>query len=147
MSDTPAADEAMTELVLNPGSFTGPERREVQQRFKVPFGDLLDYTYQAVRRALAEQRGADPLPVLAGADGALVFPDEVLQVMVWLQARRSDPDAQLEDFDGLTMADLNSARLRGLRPKATGPEPSTRSSPGSGSAGRSRGSRGRRQTA
>jgi hypothetical protein len=146
VSDTPAADEAETELVLNPGSFTGPERREVQQRLKIPFGDLLDYTHQAVRRALATEL-ADPQPVLMAADGAMVFPDEVLQVMAWVQARRADPTAQLEDFDGLTLSDLNSARLRGLRPKATEPERSTRSSPGSGSAAPSRASRGKQPSA
>ena len=38
-----------TELVLNLMSFTGPERREVQQRFDQPFADLVEYTFQAIR--------------------------------------------------------------------------------------------------
>lgn len=137
----------MTELVLNPGSFTGPERRQVQQHLKIPFGDLLDYTHQAVRRALATELPAEPQAVLVAVDGAMVFPDEVLQVMAWVQARRDRPDAQLEDFDGLTLADLNSARIRGLRPKAIEPGTSERSSPGSGSAARSRASHGKQPTA
>lgn len=111
------ADDA-DELVLNPGSFTGPERRLVQQHLKVPFADLMKYTREAVYRLLPAEPGdpnPDDLRVLVAADGALVFPDEVLQVMAWIQARRTNPDAQLEDFDGLTMSDLNSARLRGMR--------------------------------
>ena len=120
------------ELVLNPGSFTGPERREVQQRLKIPFADLMIYTQQAVNRLY--QDSPDELRVLAAADGTLVFPDEVLQVMVWVQARRDDPEAKLEDFDQLTMADLNSARIRGLRGKANSDSTSTTSSPESPSA-------------
>lgn len=109
------------ELVLDPGSFTGPERREVQHRFKVPYGDLLTYTHQAVQRlfrADSDEQLNQPLQVLAGADGTLIYPDEVMQVMAWVQARRTSPDTVLEDFDGLTMRDLNNARVRGLRGKA-----------------------------
>lgn len=102
------------DVVLDPGSFTGPERREVQHHLKVPFADLMAYTREAVYR-LYDTEPAGPMRVLSAADGALVFPDEVLQVMVWIQARRADPEAKLEDFDGLTMSDLNSARIRGLR--------------------------------
>lgn len=134
MTDTPAADEAVTELVLNPGSFTGPERREVQHHFRVPFGDLLDYTHDALRRALAVTPPPEPQPVMAAADGTLIFPDEVLQVMVWVQARRTNPDAQLEDFDNLTLAQLNGAHYRGLRPKAPTSGSSTTSPTGSPSA-------------
>lgn len=119
-------------LILNPGSFTGPERREVQQRLKIPFADLMIYTRQTVSRLYEEE--PEDLRVLVAADGALVFPDEVLQVMVWVQARRTDPSLALEDFDQLTLSDLNSARIRGLRGKPTGPEMSTTSSPESPSA-------------
>lgn len=121
------------ELVLEPGSFTGPERREVQQHLKVPFAELLAYTRDAVVR-LYDKEPDGVLRVLTAADGALVFPDEVLQMMVWVQARRADPDAQLEDFDQLTMSDLNSARIRGLRGKALTGGSSTTSSTGSPSA-------------
>ncbi len=107
------ADDDADKVVLDPRSFTGPERREVQQLLKVPFADLLAYTREAVMRLFETEPGE--LRVLVAADRALVFPDEVLQVMVWVQARRADPDVKLEDFDGLTMSDLNSARIRGLR--------------------------------
>lgn len=138
MSDTPAADEAETELVLNLMSFTGPERREVQQRFDQPFADLVEYTFQAIRVRTEPQA-----PLVDGRDGARYFADEVLQFALWVQARRTNPDAQLEDFDHLTILDLHNARARGIPPKATEPERSTRSSPASGSAARSRGSRGK----
>lgn len=102
------------ELVIAPGSFSGPERRELQHRFKVPFGDLMTYTFDAAMKA----GGDEPLRVLAGADGTLIYPDEVMQVMAWVQARRTNPDTVLEDFDGLTLRDLYNARARGLRGKA-----------------------------
>lgn len=121
--------ETSEELVLTPGSFTGPERREVQQRFKIPFAGLLGYTVEAIRA------GVDgPVSVLAGADGTLVFPDEVMQFMAWVQARRTNPAAQLDDFDGLTLGELHDARDRGLRGKAPTGNSSTTSSPESPSA-------------
>lgn len=132
MADTPAADEAETELVLHVGSFTAPERREVQQRFDHMFGDLLVYTFNAVIRGpIAGERTP---PLVDSRDGAQYWPDEILQYMLWVQTRRTDPAAKLEDFDELTLVELANARARGLPPKATEPEPSTRSSPGSGSA-------------
>lgn len=139
MTDTPAADEAETELVLNLMSFTGPERRELQQRFDQPFGDLVEYTFQAIRAGRTEPQA----PLVDGRDGARYFADEVMQFALWVQARRTNPDAQLEDFDGLSLLDLHLARARGIPGKASGPGKSTRSSPGSGSAARSRASRGK----
>ena len=121
------------DLVLDPGSFTGPERRQVQQRLKVPFADLVTYAYRAVLRLHDDDDRGDPR-VLVAADGALVFPDEVMQTMAWVQALRTDPDAKVEDFDHLTMRDLNMALSRGTRGKGSGPETSTTSSPESPSA-------------
>ena len=120
------------ELVLEAASFTGPERREVQQRFDTPFGDLLSFTLEAMQSG----RGRIA-PLVDSRDGVHYFPDEVLQFMVWVQARRANPAASLEDFDHLTLRDLNDARARGIKGKATGPETSTSSSPGSDSAGSS----------
>lgn len=122
------------EVVLNPASFTGPERRRVQQAIKLAFGDLMAYTLRAVQRLYDTDSLATPLAPLVTPDGTLVFPDEVLQVMVWVQTLRTDPEAKLEDFDHLTIAELNSARIRGVRGKATGDSSSTTSSPESPSA-------------
>lgn len=124
------------DVALNPGSFTGPERRMVQQHLKIPFSDLLAYTREAVLRLypLPDEEPTD-LRVLVAADGTLVFPDEVLQVMVWVQALRTDPSLTLENFDHLTMADLNDARVRGMNQgKASTGGSSTTSSPESPSA-------------
>ena len=121
-------------LVLNPASFTGPERRLVQQTLKLGFSDLMAYTRQAVNRLYEAEAWATPLAPLVRADETLVFPDEVLQAMVWVQSLRTDAEAKLEDFDHLTMSDLNSARIRGLQGKATGDSSSTTSSSGSPSA-------------
>lgn len=118
------------ELVLNPGSFTGPERREMQQRFDVPFGDLMAYTVGAIRPG----RKYRTEPLVDVRDGTHHFPDEVLQFMAWVQAKRTDPEAKLEDFDHLTLRDLADARARGIQGKAPEPETSTRSSPDSSSA-------------
>lgn len=127
------ADEDVDEIVLDARSFTGPERRLVQDKFEAYFGDLLTYTFDAIR---TDRK--DRLPPLERRDGSLVFPDEVLQFMVWVQVRRTDPEAKLEDFDHLTLRHLNNARARGFQGKATGPGPSTTSSPGSSSADSSR---------
>ncbi len=125
------------ELALEPGSFTGPERRLIQQRFKIPYGDLLTFTHQAVQRVFqlaTDDPEGQEVRVLTAADGTLVYPDEVLQAMVWVQALRTNPAAQLEDFDGLTLRDLNNARVRGLRGKAPAGDSSMTSSPESPSA-------------
>ena len=125
------ADE--DELVLEPGTFTGPERRLMQQHLKVPFADLVTYVYRAALRLHADDDQGEPR-VLVAAGGAFVFPDEVMQAMAWVQARRADPEAKVEDFDHLTMRDLNRALTRGTRGKAGGPETSTTSLPESPSA-------------
>lgn len=116
------------ELVVSPGSFTGPERRELQDAFDCWFGDLLTYTVDAVRP------GRERVEPLTGADGRRWWPDDVVQHMVWIQARRVDPDAKLEDFDHLTLRDLNSARVRGYQGKGPGSGRSKRSPSGSSSA-------------
>lgn len=147
MSEIPAASEASTELVLDAASFTGPERRDVQQRFAIPFGDLLTYTFDAMI-AGARADAAPLAPLVDPRDGALHFPDDVVQYMLYVQARRTDPAATVEQFDHLTLRDLANARARGI-PKPAAPAGNRRSptSPnGSGSAGSSRASRGRNPT-
>ena len=122
---TPAPD---ADLVLNAGSFTAAERREVQRRFDTAFGDLLQYLRDYVT---AEREGPMPTAIVA-RDGTRWFPDDILAYLLWVEARRSAPDAQLEDYDDLSEAALRSAHVRGLlgkdgaptrRRKTSGPGP------------------------
>lgn len=128
MANAPAEQEP-DEFVLDAKSFDSAERMECQVRFDTPFGDLMRYTLAAI-----DARRPGPLQLLETRAGATVWPDEVLQFMVWVQARRTDPDAALADFDGLTIGELAQARVRGAVGKAPTATMSTSSSPGPGSA-------------
>lgn len=120
MDDTPTEEL----LVLDAKSFDSAERLECQVRFDIPFGDLMQYTLAAV-----DARRTEPLQLLVTRAGETVWPDQVMQFMVWVQARRTDPTVTLEDFDGLTLPELVSARVRGAVGKAPTTTTSPRSSP------------------
>lgn len=116
------------ELVLNAGTFVAAERREVQRHFDTAFGDLLQYLRDYVT---AEREGPMPTAIVA-RDGTRYFPDEILAYLLWVEARRTDPDAKLEEYDELSEAALRSAHVRGLlgkagtastRPRTSGPGP------------------------
>ncbi len=122
--DPPAAPE----LVLNAGTFNAAERREVQRHFDTAFGDLLQYLRDYVT---AEREGPMPTAIVDRA-GTRWFPDEILAYLLWVEARRTDPDARLEDYDDLSEAALRGAHVRGLlgkagtastRPRTSGPGP------------------------
>src|SRR5574343_317493 len=79
----------------------------------------------------AERQGPMPTAIVA-RDGTRYFPDEILAYLLWVEARRTDPDAELEDYDDLSESALRSAHVRGLlgkagtpsmRPKTSGPVP------------------------
>lgn len=116
------------ELVLNAGTFNATERREVQRHFDTAFGDLLQYLRDYVT---AEREGPMPTAIVA-RDGTRYFPDEILAYLLWVEARRTDPDAKLDEYDELSEAALRSAHVRGLlgkagtastRPRTSGPGP------------------------
>lgn len=128
--DPPAAPE----LVLNAGTFNAAERREVQRHFDTAFGDLLQYLRDYVT---AEREGPMPSAVVA-RDGTRWFPDDILAYLLWVEARRTDPDAQLDDYDDLSEAALRSAHVRGLLGKGgTASTRPARSSSGPASSGSS----------
>lgn len=121
------------ELVLNAASFNAAERREVQRHFDTAFGDLLQYLRDYVT---AEREGPMPTAIVA-RDNTRYFPDEILAYLLWVEARRSNPDAKLEDYDDLSEAALRSAHVRGLlgkagtatrTPKTSGPGPDSSAS-------------------
>src|SRR5574343_2020599 len=124
----PEPEPEPAELVLNAGTFNAAERREVQRHFDTAFGDLLQYLRDYIA---AEREGPMPTAIVA-RDGTRYFPAEILAYLLWVEARRTDPDAELEDYDDLSESALRSAHVRGLlgkagtpsmRPKTSGPVP------------------------
>jgi hypothetical protein len=123
------------ELTLDAASFTAPERLECQTRFDNPFGDLMRCMFEAV-----DPRRDGPMTVrIVDRDGVQHFPDQIIQFMLWVQAKRDNPDADLTDFDDMRFAELASAHVRGLlgkddsntKPSSSSPAPdSADSSPG-----------------
>lgn len=133
-AETPdEAHEAEEMLVLDARSFNSAERLECQVRFDASFGDLLRNIFEAVdvrREGLMETRIVD-------REGTQFFPDQIILFMLWVQAKRTNPDAVLEDFDSLPIGDLTLAHIRGLVGKANGSAKSKKPSRGRGSAGSS----------
>lgn len=115
---------APVELVLNAGTFNAAERREVQRHFDTAFGDLLQHLRDYVT---AEREGPMPTAIV-DREGTRYFPDEILAYMLWVEARRTNPDAKLEDYDELSEAALRSAHVRGLLGKAGTPRPTPKTS-------------------
>ena len=71
-------------------------------------------------------------------DGTRWFPDQIITFMLWVQARRADPDVEVAVFEDLSHGDLNRAYIKGLGlGKADAVTKSTRSSRGRKSAGSS----------
>ncbi len=129
----PEADEP-EQLTLDPYTFTAPERLEVQVQFDTAYGDLLDY----IRQSWNPNREGPMTSAIVARDGTRWFPDQIIAFMLWVQERRSRPDAQLSEFDNLTLAELTGAHVRGLlRGKATTTSRSTRSSKSPASSGSS----------
>lgn len=106
----PAPEPEPAELVLNAGTFNAAERREVQRHFDTAFGDLLQY----LRDYIAAEREGPMSTAIVAREGTRFFPDEILAYLLWVEARRTDPGAKLEDYDDLSEAALRSAHVRGL---------------------------------
>lgn len=97
-------------VVLRARSFNAAERMECQQEFGHHFGDLLKVITEAVnpgRTGLMTRKIVDD-------SGRQRFPDEILQFMFWVQAKRDRPDAQLSDFDGMLYYELSKPWLTEL---------------------------------
>jgi hypothetical protein len=101
--------------VLNAGTFNAAERREVQRQFDTAFGDLLQYLRDYVT---ADREGPMSTAIVDRRDGTRWFPDDILAYLLWVEARRTDPDARLDDYDDLSEAALRSAHVRGILGKA-----------------------------
>lgn len=113
---TEGSDIAAERVELDLGSFTKPERRELQRRFDNQFQDL--------RMLVAGRVGFvdDRIAKLVDAKGDTVFADEVLAAMITVVRRRTNPDAKESDLD-----ELSFSELRGMftAPKASTSEKSS----------------------
>lgn len=119
------------ELVLDLDSFDWAERLECQKRFDNEWGDILKYL-----RALVNPGRAGAMPFrLFDRDTNLIVGDDVLPFLLWVQAKRDRPDAELTEFEGMAHADLQWAHLGGLLEKqkraATGNAEPSRKRPSS----------------
>lgn len=121
-----APDPEPVELVLDVDSFDWAERLECQQQFDNEWGDLLKYLRAMVNPG---RDGAMPFRLFDRKDN-LIVGEQVLAFMLWVQARRDRPDAELAEFQGLGHGDLRWAHLNGLLGKARKGE-SARSTPSS----------------
>ena len=130
----PPAAPAPIELVLHCASFVAAERAEVQVHFDTAFGDLVQY----LRDYLSGEREGPMTTAIVTREGARWFPDQIMAYMLWVEARRTDPDAQLEDYAELSEYALRAAAVRGFMGKAGTPSTRQRTSgPVPGSSGSS----------
>lgn len=127
----PAAEPEPVELILDVDSFDWAERLECQKRFDNEWGDILKYL-----RALVNPGRAGAMPFkLFDRDGNLIVGDDLLPFLLWVQAKRDRPDADLAEFQGVEHGDLQWAHLGGLLEKqrraATGNAKQSRKRPSS----------------
>lgn len=110
---TPPPDEPAV-IELDARSFNSAERLEVQTHFDVDFADALTYIYEMIN---PNRSGAMPF-ALVDREGNRHFGDQLLQFMVWIQAKRTNPAAKIEDYDDLDLRAFTRAYVRGLSGKA-----------------------------
>lgn len=122
---TPEPDEPDV-LKLDTRSFVAAERLEVQQRFDTAFGDLVQYIRDYVTGG---REGPLQTAITDRNNGTRWFPDQIMAYMLWVEARRTDPTARLEDYDDVPEVELRSAAVRGFLGK--GGTPSTKPTPSS----------------
>lgn len=127
----PAADDEPQVMELDAWTFNAAERHECQVQFDTEFGDLLEYLFKVVqpnqRWATAEldadgnvvpKQPTGPLTVaIVDRAGRRWFGDEILQFMLWVQAKRDRPDADLDEFAEAKLQDLREAHIAGLTKK------------------------------
>lgn len=109
-------DEAADEFRLDVGSFTSPERRELQKRFDTDFEDLVLYIEDKFNRLKAKEvpeglgvEWREPPIAIVDAKGAKVFADEIVIAMIVVAKKRDDPDydaAALEDVTNVELLEM-----------------------------------------
>lgn len=95
----PAKRDPLKLPPIDIGSFTGPERRNVQERFGVDFRQLNRYFHDRMF-------GDGTMPTLQDPNGKQIFADEILQAFYYEQIRRERDDIDLEDLDELDFSAL-----------------------------------------
>lgn len=96
------APTAIAPVTFDPRSFTGPERNDIQRRFKYNFDPLRRYVSGAFLGGQNLFSNGSP-PTSAGAQ---IWADEVFCQMVTAVRRRSDPDATVAELEQLTESEL-----------------------------------------
>lgn len=91
-------------IQLDLGSFTYAERLELQREFDIDFSDIWDRI--AAKYSLGEGRDRATDVKMVDRHGTPRFAEEMLRHAVWIQRRRTDPDAQIDDFDAGSWTDL-----------------------------------------
>ncbi len=103
MSDTAPSPEA-EQIQLDLGSFTYPERLELQREFDIDFADIWDRI--AAKYSMGEGRDRDTGVKMVDRNGTPRFAEEMLRHAVWIQRRRTNPAAQIDDFDDGSWTEL-----------------------------------------
>jgi hypothetical protein len=125
-------------IELDAMSFTSAERLECQIQFDSEFSDLLDYLFTVIN----PKREGPVSYAIIDRENRRHFSDEILAYFVWVQAKRADPDTQLETYTELAPGVLQVAHVRGLlkdhgrengKPKKSQPTPVSSGSTGEGS--------------
>lgn len=100
-------------IELDARSFNRAERLEVQQALDVEFSDVLTFLFSMID---PNRTGAMPF-ALVDRDGLRHFGDEVLQLLVWVQAKRTDPTVELSTYDNVELTEFTSAYVQGILKK------------------------------
>jgi hypothetical protein len=109
------------QIQLDLGSFTYAERLELQREFDIDFADIWDRI--AAKYSVGDDRDRSTDVKMVDRNGTPRFAEEMLRHAVWIQRRRTNPAAQIDDFDDGNWVDL----ARHLwRPAPLVPGPSTR---------------------
>lgn len=112
-------------IQLDLGSFTYAERLELQREFDIDFTDIWDRI--AAKYSLGEARDMATDVKMVDRNGQPRFAEEMLRMAVWIQRRRSDPDAKIDDYDDGGWTDLAKSLWRPapLAPGASNRKPKT----------------------
>jgi hypothetical protein len=118
MTDSGPDQPAPEVVPLDLGSFTYAERLELQREFDIDFADIWDRI--AAKYSLGDGRDRGTEVKMVDRNGTPRFAEEMLRHAVWIQRRRTNPDAQIDDYDDGSWTDL-ARHLWAPAPLAPGP--------------------------
>lgn len=104
MTDTPDPTPEPELIKLDLGSFNYSERLELQREFDIDFADIWDRI--AGKYSIGDGRDRATDVKMVDRTGQPRFAEEMLRHAVWIQRRRTDPAAQIDDYDDGSWTDL-----------------------------------------